>query len=110
MSETIQISEDRLIFMLTKASELGAEKALRRLTKELNLERTKWLNKSQTLEILSISEKQLQILVIVGAIKTNDAGKGKVIHYDKRTVLAYLENPAKWDDVKKFYHQNKSKL
>ncbi len=103
MSLVIEISEERLQQMLIGASEIGAERAFRRMNKELRFERAKWLTKKQTLEILCISEKQLYILVQIGAITPNDTGRGKVIQYEKKSVTNYLTNPAIWNEAIKLF-------
>jgi len=103
MTLVIQITEERLQQLIAGA----AEQAFMRLNKELRLQNLNWIDKAQALEMLNVSSRTLSVLVIIGAIKTNDAGKGKVIMYDRKSILEYLENPSAWAEKKKLYHQSK---
>lgn len=107
MTLVIQITEERLQQLIAGAAEQGAEKAFLRLNKEFRLQNTRWISKQQALELLNVSERFLKILVVIGAVKTNDAGKGRVIHFDRESITSYLENPSAWDEKKKLYHQSK---
>ena len=89
MTLVIQITEERLQQLIAGAAEQGAEKAFMRLNKELRLQNLNWIDKAQALDMLNVSGRTLSVLVIIGAIKTNDAGKGKVIMYDRKSILEY---------------------
>ncbi|MCA0428718.1 MAG: hypothetical protein LCH37_14885 [Bacteroidetes bacterium] len=108
MSLVIEITEERLQQLLIGAAEQGVERAFKKLNRELKFEHAKWLTKEQVTELLCISDKMLRILVTIGAVKTNDYGSGKVIHYEKESVLSYLENPSRWDKAKKLFRNSKN--